>query len=345
MKKMICFAGMAPIKATKSVLLSITGLCCAMAFIIVFTLPSTVANAQVSTDSLILHMPFDNDALDISGNDNHGILHNVVSDTNRFGDPFSSYMFNGTDSYIEIPASPSMNMIQVADEFSITAWININQWHISGNVFSIFERYNPNTDSGWLLEANWVGGGILFLADETNANNWAGCNFAWNFDQWYHLGFTYSQEQGMAYFYIDGENVCATSYSPPINVADTTASFIIGRSLAGPDEYSDGHIDDYKIYYRILTAEEISDDFTSGKKELALRHAYEVYPNPVKERVTIRLEDQPQATSYTIADLTGRKQLTGRMSRPLTDIDTSELPTGVYILYIEGLPARKIIRS
>ncbi len=305
------------------------------------------SNAQVSTDSLLLYMPFNGDALDYSGNENHGILNDVVADTNRFGATNSSYKFNGVDSYIEIPASPSMNMIQTLDEVSITAWININQWHVSGNVFSIFERYSPGTDSGWLLEANWVGGGILFLADETGPTNWIGCDFTWNFDQWYHLGFTYSQAQQLANFYINGELVCSETYSPPINVADTTSSFIIGRSLAGPDEYSDGLIDDYKIYNRILSAAEVDTSFTLGRNEAFKESRFEMYPNPTNEMLTILAPSNEYSTEYKLIDLRGRVRIAGAFNSTVNTIDMTQLPSGIYMLVVndENITTKKIIKT
>lgn len=273
----------------------------------------------------------DGNAQDYSGNNNHGTTHNVVPDTNRFGTQNRSYLFNGLDSYIEIPASPSMNMIQTANEITITAWININQWYDNWNVFSVLERYNPTTDAGWLLEANWATGGILFLADESNMLNSVGCNFTWNLDQWYHLGFTYSQEEGLANFYVDGVNVCSAPYDADINIADTTSSFIVGRSLAGPDEYSDGHIDDLKIYYRVLNSEEVDEIFTVGRSEITKPNGLSAYPNPVMDKLIIRTSSNARS-NYTISDVSGRVFMSGRLDKEVSAIDTETLPSGIYFL-------------
>ncbi len=287
-------------------------------------------------DELILYMPLDGDVLDYSGYGNHGTAVFLAPDTNRFGTENSSYRFDGTNSYIEIPASPTMNSIQSLDEITITAWININQWHVSGNVFSIFERYNPNTDSGWLFEANWAGGGIIFLADESSTTNWSGCNYSWNFHEWHHLGLTFSQAEQEARFYVDGVNICTNTYNSPINVADTTSSFIIGRSLAGPDEYSDGWIDDYRIYRRALVDEEINESFLLGSYEHGQKVEPTFYPNPANTLLNIGGLSQNEFSHYHIFDITGKSQLTGRVTGMNTQVDVSSLSKGIYFMSLEG---------
>lgn len=286
------------------------------------------AAAQAPSDSLLLYLPFDGNANDASGNGNNATVFNAVLDTNRFGEPNKSYRFNGLDSYIEIPASPSMNKIQTSDVVSISAWININAWHSSGNVFSIFERYNSTTDAGWLYEANWVTGGILWLADETNASNVAGCNFSWNFHQWYFVCLTYNQAGDTAHFYVDGVHVCATPYTAPINVIDTTTSFVIGRSLAGPDEYSDGWIDDVRVYNRVLTASEVGSIFSSVNDVTHSDQIAVVFPNPANDLVEVHLS-QPIKTEFVLTDVLGRI-----VKRQYVDEDPrvslSELTNGLY---------------
>lgn len=222
--------------------------------ILIFTTGLCVG--QVSLDSLVLYLPFDGNANDLSGNGNHGTPHGVFADTNRFGEAFSSFRFNGVDSYVGIAASPSMNLIQKSNKVSISAWIDIFQWHASGNVFSIFERYNPATDAGWQFEANWVGGGYLFLANETTPT-WIGCTAPTPFHKWMHVALTYDKTAGKVKFYVDGVLMCDKPYVQDISIGDTTTSFAIGRSLSGPDEFSDGLMDDIKVFCRVLSDGEI----------------------------------------------------------------------------------------
>ncbi|MEP7265798.1 MAG: LamG-like jellyroll fold domain-containing protein [Bacteroidota bacterium] len=293
-----------------------------------------ISSAQVSTDSLLLDMSFDGNANDFSGNNNNGILHNCTLDTNRFGQPNKCYRFNGVDSYIEIPASPSMNRIQSSNVISISAWVNIFQWWNNVNVFSIFERYNPSTDAGWLFEANWVGGGLLFLADETNGANWVGGTYAWNFHEWHHLALTYDHAQGIANFYVDSALVSAAPYTASIFAADTTAPFVIGRSLAGPDEYSDGLIDDYKIYNRVLTASEIGNIFTTGLHEEFSDNELSIFPNPANDQVSIRYNLQNKKTSLQIFNSLGELVSSRELINPAITINVNDFPEGLYVIRI-----------
>lgn len=300
-----------------------------IAFATVVALVGIQTFAQTPTDSLLLYLPFDGNTDDASGNNNNGTVHNAVLDTNRYGEPNKSYRFNGLDSYIEIPASPSMNKIQTSDVVSISAWININAWHSSGNVFSIFERYNSTTDAGWLYEANWVGGGIIWLADESNATNYAGCNFTWNFHQWYFVCLTYNQAGDTAHFYVDGVHVCATPYAAPINVIDTTTSFVIGRSLAGPDEYSDGWIDDVRVYNRVLTESEVGSIFSSVNSPSHSDNLAAVFPNPANDLVEVHLMQPNLRTEFVLTDVLGKVVKQQYVDENIR-ISLSDLPNGVY---------------
>ena len=68
---------------------------------------------------------------------------------------------------------------------------------------------------------------------------------------------TYSASLGEAKFYVDGVLTCTKPYTQNFT-PDLIHSFSIGRSLSGPDEYSDGLIDELKIYNRVLTNVEIT---------------------------------------------------------------------------------------
>ena len=68
------------------------------------------------------YYPFSGNANDASGNGNNPIFNNATLTTDRFGNPNSAYSFNGTDNYIRIPNSTTLNS---SNQISICAWVKV----------------------------------------------------------------------------------------------------------------------------------------------------------------------------------------------------------------------------
>ena len=97
-------------------------------------------------------------------------------------------------------------------------------------------------------------------------------------------------------------------------MADTTSSFVIGRSLAGPDEYSDGQIDDYKIYRRKLSGQEIQQAFVLGRSKFTVENKISLYPNPANDVISIQSSLNLNNAYYSITDVAGKIELSGKLN-------------------------------
>jgi hypothetical protein len=83
--------------------------------------------AQVNMNlGLRAYYPFNGNANDVSGNNNHPVFNNASLTTDRFGNPSSAYLFNGTSNYMRIPNSPSLN---TSNQLSLTAWVKVNGFY------------------------------------------------------------------------------------------------------------------------------------------------------------------------------------------------------------------------
>lgn len=294
--------------------------------------------AQSISDSLILYLPFNGNADDASGNGNNGVVHNATLTADRSNTANAAYDFNGTDAYIEIPASPSLSKIYTSNEVTIAAWINIRNWFDNWNVFAVFEQYDPATDFGSvLLEANWDAGGILFESGYNS--NYIGCNYAWNFNEWHHLAVTYSTLIDSAKFYVDGNLICAKEYHE-VFTADTVNTYVIGRSLSGPDEYSDGVIDEVRIYNRALQDSEITTlpaDTTTPTKIVNYHlQPLSIFPNPATEKIYCTTNKPFHNASLTVCDMLGRKIIAAEDNQSGNNLalNIQSLPPGMYILRV-----------
>ena len=215
-------------------------------------------------DGLLLYLPFNGNANDESGNGNNGNVYNATLTTDRFGNPDAAYQFNGVNSYIQIAASASLSEMYTSPEFTITAWISCRSLNRPGYFFEIFEQYEPAT--GWCnISLNYFvyylslskiyGYGNLQLL--TPAGGVAGCNPSlWpEYPGWLHVAIS-CNSSGVAKFYMQGRLECSVSYSKR-TTADNSNPYDIGRGRAGGHHYSDGKIDELRIYNRELTAAEI----------------------------------------------------------------------------------------
>ena len=71
-------------------------------------------------NGLVAHYPFCGNANDASGNGNNGTVHGAILTEDRFGNPKSSYSFNGVDNFIDVIPSTSLSP---SNEVTFTAWV------------------------------------------------------------------------------------------------------------------------------------------------------------------------------------------------------------------------------
>jgi hypothetical protein len=89
---------------------------------------------------LVAYCPFDGNADDVTGNGHNGIGHNVILTADRLGNADSAFSFDGSSSYIEIPASPELDNRNL----TLCAWIN---WQGGGGL----------AGGGTVLDRLWLG--------------------------------------------------------------------------------------------------------------------------------------------------------------------------------------------
>ena len=217
--------------------------------------------AQIDlTSDLILCLPMNGNANDYSGNNNNGVLSGVTPTVNRFGAANSAYHFDGVSNYISVPSSNSINKIETNDELSITAWCKPLAWYPTWNIFGIVEKYNPSSDWGWafaLQNANGNGSGndAIFIS---NYPAYFETNLSVTLGQWAFYALTYSKSNQTMKFYKNG-NLIQTFNNAGLALENTgSGSVYIGFSPVGINEFSNGDIDDLRLYNRALTDQEIN---------------------------------------------------------------------------------------
>ena len=73
-----------------------------------------------------------------------------------------------------------------------------------------------------------------------------------------------------------------------------------------------------------------------------------IYPNPATDKITIEIAAGLASSQLSIINLNGEEVLTRQITQPKTQIDISNLPSGVYIVRLTNdktVEVRKIIKE
>jgi len=215
-------------------------------------------------DGLVAYYNFNGGTLnDSSGNGNTIILNNnAVKTTDRYGRANNAYLFNGTDSYMKVANSNSLNSF--TNQISIMATIKINGFY-SGNC-----THNQIIGKGWddfingfyaLRFFSTVGcGNTVDTSKEVFNGSYGNLSTrAYDYDTthihsniWYNV--VYTSSYGQSKIYINGvlKSVSNTTMSS-ILFTPNSQELYIGKH--GDPQYTylfNGVIDEIRIYNKVL---------------------------------------------------------------------------------------------
>jgi hypothetical protein len=194
--------------------------------------------------SLVAWYKLDGNALDSSGNDNHGSPIGSLSYSN--GKIAQSASFNGSDSGVAIENFPHIWQ----GSLTVAMWV---YW---------------NDDSRSILFGNYSTRGAINFEKNTSAR----LRVYWNDGQldlnsavgsapigeWAHVVFTRDVKNSFFTMFINGQNIFRhTAIGDP--VVDTNHLFRIGRDSRTGTTVTNGFIDDIRIYDHALSEEEVKE--------------------------------------------------------------------------------------
>lgn len=245
---------------------------------LLFIMAALQCTAQTPTRGLVAYYPFDNNAIDKSGNRNDGeILGGIQTTDDHNGNACGAMTFDGQTAYISVPNSSSLQSIRSG--FSVATWFKLSKPTANEARVVLFSKgstgTNPKIKPGYHVEYqqnfNEATATLSFccgFAEEDK--NYAAHRIEYN--QWYHLVLV--QEEGWLNLYLNGKRVWQAMYNQSISVNDFALD--IGRSLWQKPAYFKGSYDEYRIYNRGLSALEIMELYnytpSTGSSNLLAMH-------------------------------------------------------------------------
>ena len=198
---------------------------------------------------LVAFYPFCGNANDESGNGNNGIVNGATLTTDRFGNTNSAYSFDGVSNYISV--SNSTGLSSLINQATISGWV----YSIDGAVCMICK--SNNSMLGDYRIQNGISGSSFIIDGKEYYFNY---NFVIN--QWEHIAVTYLNDT--AKLYVNGNLVATTATVNTTFSINQNTNLEIGRDPWGNIEYHNGKLDDYLIYNRALSTNEIQQLYSLG---------------------------------------------------------------------------------
>ena len=193
-------------------------------------------------DSLLAHYSFDGNALDSSGNSNHGSSDGVTETHNRFGHEGNAFAFDR--DYV---LTPDFSKV-LENELTVSGWLYrdgdsraIEQvFEALTNVWEIFLE-TVNSKNGEVLQLNHSGNKRYVMNSDVIPEN-----------EWFHFATVIDDEKQA--IYINGNLVKSVPHSGSLGIK---TAFRIGRDYEGRIQYWKGAMDDFRIYNRGLNEYEV----------------------------------------------------------------------------------------
>ncbi len=220
--------------------------------------------------------PFDGNARDASGGENHGIVNGALLTNDKYANPDKAYDFNGTSAYIATPLNINPSEMPT---LTMSAWVWPRQagGDVNAGRRQVFSHDDGGFDRSLLMEnTKWH----VF----TGGTNWnTGATAELN--TWQHVAVVF--EPNNVRFYKNGQRY---SFGAAPGTGTSVSKLMIGNNPVSTwNEFFDGVIDDVRIFSRALSQSEVQEIYTGTPANYIA-----VDENLKMENICVRYED----TSY-----------------------------------------------
>ena len=203
---------------------------------------------------------------DLSGNGNTGTLVNGVSYSGTDG---GSLSFDGVNDYI---STQNYDLDFGTQSFSLCALVNSNS--ISSAQKIINKGQSTSFPSGT------VGYSIRFFNSAARFSVWDGTNLAnissstLQSNTWYHIVGVCNRTTGSSDLYINGLLINSANIQSLGSISIPEAELTIGNlergSYAADNEFFNGKISNVQIYNKILTSQEVQQNFNATRSRFGI---------------------------------------------------------------------------
>lgn len=204
-------------------------------------------NPPSTGTDLIAYYPFNGNADDESGNGHHGAVAGATLTVDRFGNENSAYNFDGVNDYI-------FSTIGDSDTLGVSFWYKAPS---PDKYYPTFFSYYPTGflgQYGGTLNPPYTPGDVICYPANSGLQSLA----IPAFDQWHYVYMDIDNVGHTQVVYVDGMYDNTYTGVSSISVGDDF-NIGVGDPNGTPLQYFTGDLDDFRIYGRRLSSQEILD--------------------------------------------------------------------------------------
>ncbi len=289
---------------------------------------SNKCDAQIPQDA-ILYYPFNGNANDESFAGNHdGDVHGATLDMDRFGNPNCAFLFDDKDQILV----NNPEGIELSKDFTISIWLNFSEFNQYTDI--IFKKLRSGSEER--------SKGIKIVDNSPCFGMWKAYfpNIGPTFENmiWHHVVFIYDDGKNSIYFWVDGNKYVYGTNAIELLPDSPSHDLIIGGENVTP-YYTNGIIDDIRIYSRVLDSLEVSELYNEtettdidSNNDLSVK----IYPNPATYYINIEKYGENVIFVY---DIEGKKLIETKFVDNFK-IDVSKFSTGMYFYKIGNIKGK-----
>jgi concanavalin A-like lectin/glucanase superfamily protein len=228
------------------------------------------SNENASADNLVALYTFNGDAKDHSGNGNDASFNNATLTAGKNGTPNTAYLFNGTNSYMSVPNSSSLNPSTAITIVAIVQPLGFYQGECHSN--RVISKGADDNDKGrynigYDDQPYWQYQGCDREVKENKESFYSSygdghgsaaglTDLAIHVQQgkWYTLAFTYDGKRSN--FYVNGK-LQASSVKSSSFTANSNPVYIGKNQDPNFPYYFNGIIDEIRIYNTALSQNKV----------------------------------------------------------------------------------------
>ena len=298
-----------------------------------FALSTQIIIAQVPsyvpTNGLVAYYPFSGNANEVIGNTNNGTINGALLTSDIFGVSNNAYVFDGVSNYIDLP-----------NNFYGGQTATVVSFRLRFKVSSNGDFYIWNKDGSWLEAGIYTtlnGEFGIFWAYPNQYNGIVTSNGSIVPNIWYDAVVIINGPNSK--IYLNGNEQTGVTISNPSNSigfsdAGTCGSginrFGFKKTSCSPANYFNGILDEFMLYDRVLTQQEITQLYYSENacqtlvintgilsfNPPAYQNTVTIYPNPANDHVTIDCGNLANVSGWTIkiVNTLGQEVFSGAMN-------------------------------